>query len=442
MRRKRPSIPLVVGTILVTVTTVMLIALGVGTYIRQRDLDYGRLQGQMSVVASALSVSLALPVWNLDRTQIDRVVDQLEPAFQVQAISVNAAGVSLTHARNSRGDFVPTTSAVNPAGLLTAKRFITLNGQTLGTVEVFVTPKYIEQDLQSILTRTLWAILLVGLLLSIFVYLALWILVMEPLRKIEQYATAVTSGEPTEPLDLDDAKTSDVEVLQRSIERMVHLQESLRRSETMAAMGTMVGGVAHEIRNPLFAMTALLDAYEDELARPDLEEFAQPFRDQVARLTSLTRELLDYGRPIQLDASPQPMPELIELVANNRNDGIPIETRVDQPLPLVRMDRNRLQQAFDNLVDNALRFSPPGKTVMISAKSESGFVECSIEDQGPGIDDDALPHVFEPFYSRRPGGVGLGLWIVQRIVEEHNGTVVAGNRPNGGAKMTVRLPVA
>jgi signal transduction histidine kinase len=110
------------------------------------------------------------------------------------------------------------------------------------------------------------------------------------------------------------------------------------------------------------------------------------------------------------------------------------------------MDRDRLRQVFENLIDNAIQHSTAGHAVTVSAhearQGNQVWVECAIEDEGRGFTTDDLPQVFEPFFTRRQGGTGLGLSIVQRIVEQHAGRVTAANRPQGGARLTVRLPRA
>jgi signal transduction histidine kinase len=109
------------------------------------------------------------------------------------------------------------------------------------------------------------------------------------------------------------------------------------------------------------------------------------------------------------------------------------------------MDRGRLLQVFQNLIENALQHSPRGEAVRVRAAIDRAdrvaFIECAIEDAGPGFREEDLPRVFEPFFTRRRGGTGLGLSIVQRIVEEHGGRIAAANRTPTGAVVTLRLPV-
>ncbi|MEK6371267.1 MAG: PAS domain S-box protein [Acidobacteriota bacterium] len=225
---------------------------------------------------------------------------------------------------------------------------------------------------------------------------------------------------------------------------IVALQDSLRRSERMSAMGALVAGVAHEVRNPLFGMSALLDAYAEEMSDPDLEQFAAGLRQQVTRLTHLMRELLEFGKPVAISLFPEALSGVVEEAVIGRTHAaseaqVTLRNAVDPLLPAVPMDRGRLRQVFENLIDNALQHAPAVRTVTISARGSTS-IECTVEDDGAGFAPDDLPHVFEPFFTRRERGTGLGLSIVHRIVEEHAGRVSASNRVAGGAVITMHFP--
>ena len=129
-----------------------------------------------------------------------------------------------------------------------------------------------------------------------------------------------------------------------------------------------------------------------------------------------------------------------------RDKGVSLEVDLGTALPLVAMDRHRLGQVFQNLLQNAVQHAPAGGAVAVTATpvqlEGTAWIECHVYDSGPGIDLADLPRLFEPFFTRRRGGTGLGLSIVQKIVEEHGGTVSASNRPEGGARLIVRLPGA
>jgi PAS domain S-box-containing protein len=232
--------------------------------------------------------------------------------------------------------------------------------------------------------------------------------------------------------------------------RAQELQDSLRRSETMSAMGSLVAGVAHEVRSPLFGISANLDVLEQKAgANAELGSSVTRMREQVNRLSALMQELLDYGKPAKSAKTPESMAAVVAeavesctgLAARGR---VEIVNGVDSVLPPVTMDRGRLVQVFQNLLQNAIQHAPRGSAVSLSAWTEATDdgpgVVVTIEDTGPGIPPSDLQRIFEPFVTRRRGGTGLGLAIVQRIVDEHGGTVTAINRPAGGATITVRLP--
>jgi signal transduction histidine kinase len=229
------------------------------------------------------------------------------------------------------------------------------------------------------------------------------------------------------------------------------LQASLRRSEIMAAMGTLVAGVAHEVRNPLFAISSTLDAFEARFAaRLEYQRYIGVLRTEVSRLTALMQALLDYGKP--------PKPALVpdapeEALAQALHACTPLATRLNvhlvsparRDVGLVHLDRQRLVQVFQNLLENAIQHSPSGGCVVVEADEVSldgrDWISYAIKDAGPGFHAEDLPRVCEPFFTRRRGGTGLGLSIVQRIVEEHGGSLAVGNRPEGGAVIVVRLPL-
>jgi len=232
---------------------------------------------------------------------------------------------------------------------------------------------------------------------------------------------------------------------------IVELQESLRRSETMSAMGTLVAGVAHEVRNPLFGISATLDAFQEEMSQPGYAECGATLRQEVNRLIHLMQELLEYGKPPALTIERGNIIEVVREAVESRRPaaqaaGVELRTTLTAAMPTLLMDRSRLRQVFENLIDNAVQHSDSGGTVRVSGTvaDHAGrhWVECRVEDEGPGFAPHDLDRVFEPFFTQREGGTGLGLSIVQRIVEEHSGKVSAANRPEGGGRIQVLFPLA
>ena len=214
-------------------------------------------------------------------------------------------------------------------------------------------------------------------------------------------------------------------------------------------MGGLVAGVAHEVRNPLFSISATLDALETDLRdRSDFMELAGLLRSQVGRLTQLMRDLLDYGKPAELSlAAVQPGDPVRKATrscaALARSKEVELDVRVAPGLPALALDAGRMEQVLDNLLANAVHHAPRGTSVRLTVDlaGDGRAVSFRVEDDGPGIAPADLERLFEPFFSRRQGGTGLGLPIVHRIVDAHGGTVRAANRSQGGAVFTVILPV-
>jgi len=242
----------------------------------------------------------------------------------------------------------------------------------------------------------------------------------------------------------------------QDVTRIVELEDSLRRGEKLAAMGALVGGVAHEVRNPLFGLSASLDAMRATFASDEeLEPYLEVLRSQVQRMTDLMNGLLEYGRSA---ASERSLGSLADVIDRSFADCAPLAeergVRLERLLELdgwaLPMNREGLASLFTNLLSNALQHSPAGGRVVVSAavvsrsaRRDEGaehWVYCTVRDSGPGFGEEALARACEPFFTRRPGGMGLGLAIAERIVEDHDGKLELDNRPEGGAEVRVRLP--
>jgi signal transduction histidine kinase len=238
-------------------------------------------------------------------------------------------------------------------------------------------------------------------------------------------------------------------VVARDITRLVELQESVRREERMAAMGSLVAGVAHEVRNPLFGISSTLDAFEARHGGGgEFEKYLRVLKGEVVRLRTLMQDLLDYGKPPVLELAAVDFEQAVEEAVRGceplaREARVVIRKRRWELGP-VPMDRSRMLQVFWNLIQNGIQHSPADSAVSLDAgiDEDNGrrWVWLSVRDAGTGFRSEDLPRLFEPFFTRRRGGTGLGLSLAQRIVSEHGGALSAANHPDGGALVTLKLP--
>lgn len=232
------------------------------------------------------------------------------------------------------------------------------------------------------------------------------------------------------------------------------LERQLFEARKLESIGQVVAGVAHEVRNPLNAILSVTEALFREKSienNPDFEPYLHHIRSQVTRLAHLMNDLLDLGKPIPAD-NLQPLP-LVELCRDaallwpascgHPDRSVRLEVRENREL-FVRADAIKLQQALFNLLDNAAQNSPRDSGIVLSLASDSGsrFVCIGISDRGQGIPDDQLERVFQPFYSNRRGGTGLGLALVKHYVENMAGTVTIGNNDGTpGCTVELRIPL-
>jgi PAS domain S-box-containing protein len=236
----------------------------------------------------------------------------------------------------------------------------------------------------------------------------------------------------------------------RDLSERTRLEAELRRRDTLAAMGTLVAAVAHEVRTPLFSLSATIDALDAGSATPSQDrELRELLVSQVRRLSNLMGDLLDYGRPPTLKpvvaGIRDPLERAVRACSEEASQGgVQVELAIPAELPPISADPQRLEQVFENLVSNAVQHAPRGSKVRVSVAAEGGErvgLSCRIEDEGSGIPAADLERLFEPFFTKRRGGTGLGLPIAQRFAEAHGGSLTATNRPEGGAMFIVWLPL-
>ena len=232
-------------------------------------------------------------------------------------------------------------------------------------------------------------------------------------------------------------------------------QQRLIQSERLTAIGQMMTGLAHESRNALQRSRACLDMLELDLqSSPDQHDLVKRTRSALVELQVLYEEVRSYAAPIQLERTRQYIRELCEETWLNLREQwqsrhIDLVASCDA-CPPVSCDKQRICQVLRNIFENSLAVSPNGSSIFVDCRTiqrdQSLFAQISVTDQGPGLNEEQRLRMFEPFYTTKTRGTGLGMAICHRIIDSHGGRIFVGTRKESddektGAVIVVELPV-
>jgi len=339
---------------------------------------------------------------------------------------------------------------------------VTVNNDQVGTL--LVTPnniagagtpagEFLVSVKQSIVTSVVFAGIIAMILGAV-----LFFQITAPLRELKKAAVSIAHGDLNQRVAIHSH-----DELGELGQAFNHMAESLADAEMQRQH--LVADVAHELRTPLAAIQATLEGMQDGVLPLDDEQVAA-LHSETMLLNRLVGDLrllsLAEAGQLKLELSDTDLGDLIQQVvdriksqANQKN--ITLETNIPDHLPGIKVDSDRITQVLNNLIGNALRYTPEGGTITIWAELLAGIpqsIQVSVTDSGPGIDSEALPRVFDRFYrgdksrTRASGGSGLGLAIVKQLVETHGGVVEAaspvfqsGDQPAYGTQISFRLPL-
>jgi two-component system sensor histidine kinase PilS (NtrC family) len=278
-------------------------------------------------------------------------------------------------------------------------------------------------------------------------------------------------GMTLSPLRDEEGKVTGVVGTFQDLTKIRELEEEMRKQEKMASIGEMAAGMAHEIRNPLAALSGSMQVLRKELIlNEEHQHLMEIALKETDRLNSIITEFLYYARPSPPNYKSCDLRRLLEetlqLLQNSKDyrKDIEIKTFFDQePVLAIIVDPDQMRQVFWNLTINAVQAMPTGGILRVTAMGKEGesyggvcrmqaprvnggkdkvrYTEIIFEDDGEGIQREHLHRIFDPFFTTKSHGSGLGLAIVHRIIEDHGGRVWAESRSGKGARFTIQLPV-
>ncbi len=242
--------------------------------------------------------------------------------------------------------------------------------------------------------------------------------------------------------------------LEQSYKELKLKQRQLIRSEKLASMGQLAASVAHEIKNPLSSISLNIELLFDELknyddvTKKEAIKILETITKEVDRLTEVSEAYLKFARLPNLSLKERSINDiLLELVRFLREEisreNIILTEHYEKGLPIVDIDENRMKQAFLNIFKNAFEAMPNGGKLSVSTgRGHNGYVEVRISDTGVGISKEGFEKIFDPFYTTKNTGTGLGLTVSQQIIREHGGEIYCQSVPREGTTFIIQLPIA
>ncbi len=235
-------------------------------------------------------------------------------------------------------------------------------------------------------------------------------------------------------------------IIQKRTQEKLRLEEALSRSKHMSSLGEMVSGISHEIRNPLGIIRSSAELLKKKMAGFDPSNtIPDIIVEESGRLNNIITDFLNFAKPKRPAFAICHVEEILEknikyLSAQTKSQGYIIKKHNDNNLPAIMADFDMLYQAFLNLLINAIQAMQNGGTIYIKISSTAGAVTILIEDEGEGIPDNLAEKIWDPFFTTKEKGTGLGLVIVKNIIEAHEGSIELENRSAGGVRAKVTLP--
>lgn len=236
----------------------------------------------------------------------------------------------------------------------------------------------------------------------------------------------------------------------RDITERVEMEKKVRESESLAHIGQLTTSLAHEIRNPLSSVKMNIQILLKKLEFSGNDKRRMEIMtEEISRLERILSEMLDFAKPLRLNLRSRSLKRVITsclemMTVRFQEKGIDVRRRFSRSIPNILIDQDKMEQAIINVLQNSIDAIPANGWIGITTKyapRSMSHVEIAIDDNGPGIAQEDLPYVFDPFFSNKKKGTGLGLWNVKKVIEAHGGSVDITSKRTGGVHLSMAIPV-
>ena len=278
-----------------------------------------------------------------------------------------------------------------------------------------------------------------------------------PIKNLVEDFNRISAGDlsVTIPVESSDEIGEMAEGFNNMVEKLREreaLEKRLYEAEHLSRVGQLASGIAHEIRNPLNYISLAIDHLKGEMLplcgdkRPELEELTDKIKEEVRRANYMVVNFMNYGRPLKLRRSDVIYGELLDKVlpvlqSRLAEQHVVVEQQLPPDLPPLWIDGELFRNCILNFVSNAAQAMPAGGTITLGARCEGEKVHLSFHDQGNGISPEDISKIFQPYFTTKDVGIGLGLAITERIIKEHGGEIGVESTVGIGTTFTVSLPL-
>ena len=396
---------------------------------------YSSLVAGMNIVEFNLLDPNGVVVWSTVPRRIGQIMENSPRILQASAgevSSIFADNYELVddHEVSHRTDVVQTTLPLRDTPL----------GKIIGVVEIYRDVAHdVAFQVDDAKSVVLWTT--TGAMGGLFLFLFGFIMIAD---------SKIHRSHRRELAVVEEANSTLESRVQDRTRELEEAQDQLIRSEKLAAIGQLAGGIAHDLRNPLGAINNAIYYLKRRLgtteiaeSNPRIGQFLQIAEEEVAHSNAIISDLMSFARVGAPSLSPTNLGELVGNTLSNMEirDNVRIVQQLDSDLPAVMADEEQLYRVFVNLVNNAQDAMPDGGELIISTRKVDGNVEIAFRDTGVGISADDMKKLFQALFTTKTKGTGLGLAVSQQIVAKHGGSIQATSSPGDGTTFTVRLPL-